>query len=106
MSPASTIGPVGQGKGKGKSVPVRHRKRLHDPLDKAMTKPAIRRLARRGGVKRLNADVYDASRKAYTRYLAPLIKHALTYMVHARRRTVTVDDVMRAAKHVGQQYYV
>jgi histone H4 len=106
MAPVSTTGPVGLGKGKGKGMTVRHRKRLHDPLDKAMTKPAIRRLARRGGVKRLNADVYDTSRKAYTRYLKPLIKHALTYMMHARRRTVTVDDIVRASKHVGQQYYV
>nr|POE72316.1 histone h4 [Quercus suber] len=50
------------GKGLGKSIPgKRHRKVLKDNIQ-GITKPAIRRLARRGGVKRISADIYDQMR--------------------------------------------
>jgi len=43
------------GKGLGKGGAKRHRKVLRDNIQ-GITKPAIRRLARRGGVKRISAD--------------------------------------------------
>lgn len=42
------------GKGLGKGGAKRHRKILRDNIQ-GITKPAIRRLARRGGVKRISA---------------------------------------------------
>ena len=45
------------GKGLGKGGAKRHRKILRDNIQ-GITKPAIRRLARRGGVKRISASTY------------------------------------------------
>ena len=45
------------GKGLGKGGAKRHRKILRDNIQ-GITKPAIRRLARRGGVKRISASMY------------------------------------------------
>ena len=49
------------GKGLGKGGAKRHRKILRDNIQ-GITKPAIRRLARRGGVKRISASQYPESR--------------------------------------------
>ena len=51
---ASFLGGKG-GKGLGKGGAKRHRKILRDNIQ-GITKPAIRRLARRGGVKRISAS--------------------------------------------------
>ena len=48
------------GKGLGKGGAKRHRKILRDNIQ-GITKPAIRRLARRGGVKRISASMYYPS---------------------------------------------
>mgnify|MGYP003345910314 CR=1 FL=1 len=45
------------GKGLGKGGAKRHRKVLRDNIQ-GITKPAIRRLARRGGVKRISGLIY------------------------------------------------
>merc|ERR1712058_145662 len=49
------------GKGLGKGGAKRHRKILKDNIQ-GITKPAIRRLARRGGVKRISAMIYEETR--------------------------------------------
>ena len=51
------IGVQGLGKGGAK----RHRKILRDNIQ-GITKPAIRRLARRGGVKRISGLIYEETR--------------------------------------------
>jgi hypothetical protein len=48
------------GKGLGKGGAKRHRKILRDNIQ-GITKPAIRRLARRGGVKRISASKFRLS---------------------------------------------
>ena len=49
------------GKGLGKGGAKRHRKILRDNIQ-GITKPAIRRLARRGGVKRISGLIYEEVR--------------------------------------------
>ncbi|KAK5019438.1 Histone H4 [Cryomyces antarcticus] len=50
------------GKGLGKTqLAKRHRKLLRDSI-RGITKPDIRRLARRRGVKRISANIYDGIR--------------------------------------------
>ncbi|KAI4746443.1 hypothetical protein E4T50_03175 [Aureobasidium sp. EXF-12298] len=51
------------GKGLRKSTAKRHRKILRDNI-KGITKGSIRRLARRGGVKRISATIYEEVRFA------------------------------------------
>lgn len=56
LDPVLTNSPGGKGgKGLGKGGAKRHRKILRDNIQ-GITKPAIRRLARRGGVKRISAS--------------------------------------------------
>ena len=52
------------GKGLGKGGAKRHRKILRDNIQ-GITKPAIRRLARRGGVKRISASMSPPSLSLY-----------------------------------------
>ena len=56
------------GKGLGKGGAKRHRKVLRDNIQ-GITKPAIRRLARRGGVKRISGLIYEETRKLHFDWL-------------------------------------
>lgn len=93
-----------KGSGKGASFPKRHRKVLRDNIE-GITKPAIRRLARRGGVKRLGGAIYVETRSILKHFLEMVIKDAVTYTEHARRKTVTAMDVVYALKRQGKAIY-
>ena len=83
---------------------LRHRKILRDSIQ-GITKPAIRRLARRGGVKRINYVIYEEIRGVTRVFLENIIRDALTYTEHARRKTVTTMDVVYALKRQGRTLY-
>ena len=53
-----------------------------------ITKPAIRRLARRGGVKRVSQLIYDDARKSMKSFLDKIVRNAVIYAEHAKRKTV------------------
>ena len=76
------------GKGLGKGGAKRHRKVLLDNIQ-GITKPAIRRLARRGGVKRISGLIYEETRGVLKVFLENVIRDAVTYTEHAKRKTVT-----------------
>ena len=90
-------------------VPVRHSRRRARPtpelLLQGITKQAVRRLARRGGVKRLSGLVYEETRGVLKTFLENLIKDAVVYTEHARRKTVSVADVVHALKRQGRTLY-
>ena len=129
------------GKGLGKGGAKRHRKVLRDNIQ-GITKPAIRRLARRGGVKRISGLIYEETRgvlkvqttqlklmrnadlpvfhedfcccslvvdfcflHAVQVFLENVIRDAVTYTEHARRKTVTAFDVVYALKRQGRTLY-
>ena len=71
------------GKGLGKGGAKRHRKVLRDNIQ-GITKPAIRRLARRGGVKRISGLIYEESRGVLKVFLENAIRDAVTYTEHAK----------------------
>lgn len=100
-SPVSAKRP---GSGRGKNVSMRHRKTL-SPAITGVTKPAIRRLARRGGVKRISGLVYEDARDALHKMLTEVIRDAVTYTEHARRRTVSHMDIIYALKRNGRTLY-
>ncbi|CAG8593297.1 6937_t:CDS:2 [Ambispora gerdemannii] len=79
------------GKGLGKGGAKRHRKILRDNIQ-GITKPAIRRLARRGGVKRISGLIYEETRGVLKVFLENVIRDAVTYTEHAKRKTVTSLD--------------
>ena len=92
------------GKGLGKGGAKRHRKVLRDNIQ-GITKPAIRRLARRGGVKRISGLIYEETRSVLKVFLENVIRDAVTYTEHARRKTVTAFDVVYALKRQGRTLY-
>ena len=86
-----------------------------------ITKPAIRRLARRGGVKRISGLIYEETRGVlkvmlylylaittsgiFKVFLENVIRDAVTYTEHAKRKTVTAMDVVYALKRQGRTLY-
>jgi len=107
--------------GLGKGGAKRHRKILRDNIQ-GITKPAIRRLARRGGVKRISGLIYEETRgvlkiflenvrvfclpfKTFPYLSAQVIRDSVTYTEHAKRKTVTALDVVYALKRSGRTLY-
>lgn len=100
----------------------RHRKILRDNIQ-GITKPAIRRLARRGGVKRISGLIYEETRGVLKIFLESeshlaasavllliffrldVIRDSVTYTEHAKRKTVTALDVVYALKRSGRTLY-
>ena len=92
------------GKGLGKGGAKRHRKSAKNTIQ-GVTKPAIRRLARRGGVKRVSGLIYEESRGVLKVFLENVVRDAVTYCDHAKRKTVTALDVVYALKRQGRTLY-
>jgi histone H4 len=74
-------------------------------LARPLQKPAIRRLARRGGVKRISGLIYEETRGVLKVFLENVVRDAVTYTEHARRKTVTALDVVYALKRQGRTLY-
>ena len=82
------------GKGLGKGGAKRFRKGAKGNIE-GITKPAIRRLARRGGVKRISGTIYNEARLVVKTFLEGVIRDAVTYTDYSRRKTVTALGVFR-----------
>jgi histone H3/H4 len=81
---------------------VRHKRTCSlSPVESGIGRPSIRRLARRGGVKRLSGLIYDAMRVTATEYLESVIKRSLLYLETRVGRdggVLTAMDVIYALK--------
>ena len=104
--PLSFSGKGGKGKGKmnGKMGAKRHRHTTKDPYE-GITKPAVRRLCRRGGVKRISGLLYAETRGIVKAFLENVVRDAMAYTEHARRKTVSTMDVVYALKRQGRIIY-
>ena len=92
------------GKGLGKGGAKRHRRVLRDNIQ-GITKPAIRRLARRGGVKRISGIMHYEVQGVLKVFLEDIIRDAVTYAEHANRKTVTAMDIVHALRRKGKTLY-
>jgi histone H4 len=90
----------------GVGLPRRHRHRrlLRDSI-LGVTNPAIRRLARRGGVKRISGLIYDETRGCLKIFLQNIVRDSVVFTEHAKRKTVTSMDVLHALKRSGITLY-
>ena len=72
-----------------------------------ISKGDIRRLARRGGVKRMrnNNDLLGHVRCALHGFLERVLKSAIPYAEHAHRHTLTEMDVVYGLKREGISLY-
>jgi histone H4 len=117
FSPAVTPGSGSSAGGGKKTVPQgrgaatsrgcgRGGARLHAAAAPARVgTPALRRLARRGGVKRISAPCYDSARDALRDFLRALLGDCVTLVQHKRRHTVVLQDVLFALKRHGRTLY-
>ncbi|KAF8206784.1 histone-fold-containing protein [Mycena galopus ATCC 62051] len=80
------------------------RKILRDNIQ-GITKPAIRRLAHRGGVKHISGLIYEETRGVLKIFLENVIRDSVTYTEHAKHKTVTALDVVYALKRSGRILY-
>ncbi|CAG8562702.1 13321_t:CDS:2 [Cetraspora pellucida] len=72
---------------------------------KGITKPALRRLARRGGVKRASAGIYEEARNALKHFLKEVLKDVITYVEYKDKKTITVMEMLLALKKRGRTLY-
>ena len=70
-----------------------------------ITKPAIRRLCRRAGVKRISNDVYQDARGVIQQFLDTIIGQGIIYMEHAKRKTIMPIDITSSLKRSGDILY-
>ncbi|KXS98315.1 hypothetical protein AC578_6841 [Pseudocercospora eumusae] len=82
----------------------RHRKVLRDNIQ-GVTKPDIRRLARRGGVKRISANIYEEIRMCLKQFLEKILRIACCVVEYQNRKTVTTSDVVFALNRIGKPIY-
>lgn len=74
-------------------------------IAEAFSKPALRRMARRGGVKRIGGKLYDEVRGRAYALLENILQNSAIYAQHARRKTLTARDVVLGLKRVGSTLY-
>ncbi|XP_069476298.1 uncharacterized protein [Ambystoma mexicanum] len=84
-----------------RSIYKRHHAFFNDSM-RGITKPAIRRLARRGGVKRISDLVYEEACNMLKVFMENVIRVAVIYAEHAKRETVTAMDMVYALKQQGR----
>ncbi|RBQ65019.1 hypothetical protein FVER14953_06056 [Fusarium verticillioides] len=63
------------------------------------------RLARRGGVKRISADIYDEVRAAAKSRLEQILQMCVIYVEYRNAKTVTVHDVIHSLSRFGRPIY-
>ncbi|XP_067880543.1 histone H4-like [Heterodontus francisci] len=92
------------GKGLDKGRAKQHHKVLRDNIQ-GITKPAIRCLARHGGVKWISGLIYEETHGVPKVFLENVIRDAVTYTEHAKRKMVAAMDVVYALKQQGRTLY-
>ena len=73
--------------------------------DSVITNGAIRRLARRGGVKRLSPSINDHVRDYIDDFLTRVVRDSLTFTENRKAVTITAIDVVYALKRNGRVLY-
>ncbi|PSN62203.1 histone-fold-containing protein [Corynespora cassiicola Philippines] len=94
-------GAVGLGKGKGFK---RHKRVPRDSI-RGVTKGDIKRLARRGGIKRISGMIYDDVRQVMKERLENILRQCVAIVDLSGRKTVTVRDIIFTLNRFGQPVY-
>ncbi|PQE03827.1 Histone H4 protein [Rutstroemia sp. NJR-2017a BBW] len=67
--------------------------------------PSNRRMARRGGVKRISSGIYEETRGVMKDYLIRVLRDICAMVDHGGRKTCTVSDVVWVLKRLGRPIY-
>ena len=94
-------------KGKSPSRPAKggnkRHKQVHRDVNKGITKPALRRLARRGGVKRIAHQCYDDARNLVRSFVESVVYYSVIYKSTRgkKAKVIGLKDVVFALKRRG-----
>lgn len=91
------------GSGLGKGGVRRHKKPTYQNV--SITNGSIKRLARRGGVKRLSNGVYEETRKILKIFMEKILRDAYYYMEYSKRKTIMVSDIFFSLKKNQRTLY-
>lgn len=78
----------------------RHRKVIRDSMQ-GITKPAIKKLAQRAGVKRISAFVYEEMRGVMKTYLTNILRESEIVMTNRGVKTLMVQDLRTGLANMG-----
>ena len=95
----------GKKSGESKGAAAKRQKKVLKDSIRGITKGSIRRLARRGGVKRISGLLYEEVRGVLKGFVEGVVRDATAYSEHAKRRTVSALDVVQALKKRGRMLY-
>ena len=87
-------------KGKGKKSGAKGSKK-----SASISKGGIRRLARRAGVKRIGAPVYDEVRGVLKEFVTGVMTDTVAIMELTKKKTVSAADILYALKKAGKTLY-
>lgn len=76
----------------------RRKKVLRDNIQ-GITKPALKRLTLQAGAKSISGPVYDQLRSILKVYLEEIIRDSILYTESARRKRVSVEDVINGIQN-------
>jgi histone H4 len=99
-----TSASLGKG-GKGFFTQIRRKDMSVSGTLDGISKPSIRRLGRRAGVKRLNNKMYETMRKEMQAFLSTVLHDALIYTTNGKRHTIQVNDVLLSLMRNGRKLY-
>ena len=90
-----------------KNAEKRGEKRVekYKPLEQVAKHSAVRRLARRGGAKRISARLYEEARGIMKNFVTGLVKDSEAYTENGKRNTVSAMDVVHALRKRGRFLY-
>ena len=93
-------GSKGKSPSTGKDGAKRHKNPFKDSI-KGISKPALRRLARRGGAKRVAAGCFEDVRNTVRQFVESVVYYALVYKGTRGASTVGLKDVIFALNRRG-----
>lgn len=100
--------PTAGGKTFHNRPPMRHQGRSRRTGNiKVVSQPAVRRLARRGGVKRMSKEVYSETQNVAKEFLTKVLEKSCIYMEDRNQsaKTLNPGDVVRALNNMGVPMY-
>ena len=95
----------GKKSGAAKGDSSKRQKKATSDNIRGITKGSIRRMARRGGVKRISSLLYKEVRDVLKSFVEDVVRDATAYTEYARRKTVTALDVVHALRKRGKMLY-
>jgi histone H3/H4 len=101
--PKTKAAPKSKAAPKTKAVPKTKAQKVKEADDNSryITKTAIRFLARRAGIKRLDKSVYDSVLKYVESILRNLLQKSVVFAVHMKKRTLQQNHIDSALRFMG-----